>query len=265
MPSPDLILSVHAALPDVAGIWQPMQGGRTNRLWRVGDDVVKVFMANAASSLFPNDAGQEAAALRHFAPLGLAPELRAATDDWIVYRFVPGQTWHHAIGDVANVLGQLHQSPAPYPPFRRLPTGAEALRDQTARLMAAAGLNLPLPPAPKTTEPQVCPLHGDAVAGNIIVGKAGLCLIDWQCPALGDPTEDLATFLSPAMQTLYRGAPLTKSEIHTFLMAYPDQTISVRYLALRPLYRLRMAAHCLWRAQRGDHCFAQAAQAELDG
>ena len=33
-------------------------------------------------------------------------------------------------------------------------------------------------------------------------------LIDWQCPALGDPAEDIACFLSPAMQVIYGAGPL---------------------------------------------------------
>jgi thiamine kinase-like enzyme len=101
------------------------------------------------------------------------------------------------------------------------------------------------------------------VAGNLIDGPGGITLIDWQCPASGDPTEDVATFLSPAMQWLYRGRVLSPPETEAFLSAYPDPDVTTRYLRLRPLYRWRMAAHCLWKADRGAPDYEQALAAEL--
>ena len=78
-----------------------------------------------------------------------------------------------------------------------------------------------------------------------------LTLIDWQCPRLGDPAEDLALFLSPAMQLLYRGAPLGLAEQDAFLAAYPDPQVTARLRALLPWFHWRMAAYCLWKAERG--------------
>ncbi|MFB0994862.1 MAG: phosphotransferase, partial [Paracoccaceae bacterium] len=113
----------------------------------------------------------------------------------------------------------------------------------------------PTPPAPlvKTLGPvkKPCLIHADMVAGNIIVGPEGLRFIDWQCPAVGDPAEDLAMFLSPAMQALYRGKPLQAAEAADFLNAYPDQEVVKRLHELLPLFHYRMAAYCLWRAQNG--------------
>jgi thiamine kinase-like enzyme len=106
-------------------------------------------------------------------------------------------------------------------------------------------------------------IHADAVAGNLIDGPGGVTLIDWQCPASGDPTEDLATFLSPAMQWLYRGRVLSPQETEAFLAAYPDPAVTDRYLRLQPLYRWRMAAHCLWKADRGAPDYEKALAAEL--
>ena len=40
----------------------------------------------------------------------------------------------------------------------------------------------------------------------------------------GGPVDDLALFLSPAMQVLYRGRPLTAEEGAAFLDAYPNRT-----------------------------------------
>ena len=39
--------------------------------------------------------------------------------------------------------------------------------------------------------------------GNLILGEKGLRLIDWQCPAIGDPIVDIMMFLSPGMHEIY--------------------------------------------------------------
>ena len=99
-------------------------------------------------------------------------------------------------------------------------------------------------------------VHGDPVPGNIVTGPGRAALIDWQCPALGDPAADLAIFASPAMQQVYRGAPLSEAESAAFLAAYPDEETVARYRALRPWYHWRMAAYCLFRAERGRAGYA---------
>lgn len=249
--------------PHLAGLpWSPLRGGRTNRLWRVGDLVLKRYDAAAASPLFPNSAADEARAMALFAPLGLAPALCAAGEDWVIYRHVEGGVWSGDPAAVARMLGRLHAQPTDGVSFRPVPNGSAALLAQ-ARAMAQ-GLDLPPPP----TDPQVPPsaariVHGDAVVGNILAGAGGPLLIDWQCPGLGDPAEDLATYLSPAMMWLYSGRIHTAAERAAFLAAYPDRVTVDRFLALEPLYRWRMAAHCAWRARRGDADYARALRLEL--
>lgn len=255
---------IRTALPEMDGPWVPLCGGRTNRVWRVGGHVVKVYAPDAESPLFPNDPSAEARALAHFAPHGLAPRLFAQGAGWVAYDHVPGQCWRSGSADVAVFLGRLHRVAPPAQGFRLLTGGSAALKAQATRLAAVAGLSVRVPEVPLIAPVAPCPLHGDAVPGNIIQGPdGGLCLIDWQCPAIGDPAEDLAIFLSPAMQHIYRGAPLGRAEEEAFLNAYPDQAATDRYLALKPLYHLRMAAHCLWRAARGAPDYAQAARLEL--
>jgi thiamine kinase-like enzyme len=105
-------------------------------------------------------------------------------------------------------------------------------------------------------------IHGDAVPGNILMSNQGVVLIDWQCPALGDPCEDIAAWLSPAMQWLYAGKPLTNAQADTFLNAFPSET-AARYRTLAPLFHWRMAAHCQWKAQRGAADYHKALQLEL--
>ena len=107
------------------------------------------------------------------------------------------------------------------------------------------------------------PLHGDPVPGNIIRNGTKLALIDWQCPRLGDPADDIALFLSPAMQHLYRGNPLSDAEQASFLAAYPHCYTRQRFEVLKPLFHLRMAAHCLWKTSRGAVEYADALSLEL--
>lgn len=240
-----------------------LSGGRTNRVFAVGSVVAKLYAPQAASPLFPNDAAAEALALTLLASTGLAPALRALGPGWLICDAVPGRTWQRDPAAAAHALRHLHRIPPP-PGFRVLPTGSLALAADARRVSAGATGLPPLPPLPELVAlaaPRL--VHGDAVAGNMIETATGVVLIDWQCPGLGDPAEDLAAFLSPAMQQLYRGSPLTPDERAAFLAAYGDPEMLRRYHALAPLLHWRLAAHCLWRAARGDAGYAQAARLEL--
>lgn len=242
----------------------PLLGGQTNHVFLAGQVVVKLYRSQAASPLFPNDAEAEARALSALSPIGLAPALRATGPGWLICDAVPGHPWQRDLAAAALTLARLHLlDPAPSG-FRLLPMGSRALVAD-ARRVAAGVSGLPalpeLPEVPALPSPRL--VHGDAVAGNLIEAPRGVVLIDWQCPGLGDPTEDIAAFLSPAMQMLYRGALLSAEERLAFLSAYPDPDTVRRYHALAPVLHWRLAAHCLWRAKRGDSGYAEAAQLEL--
>lgn len=253
--------SAHAALvrldPETALLTPlPLTGGRTNRVWRVGGLVVKVFHPNAATPLFPNDPAAEARALSIFAPLGLAPTLRAVGLDWLIYDHVPGAVWSGDPAPVAETLARLHATTG-VTGFRAMANGSTALRQDALRV--ARGLpSPPMPTVPDLPPVPARPIHGDSVAGNFVVTPDRVVLIDWQCPGLGDPAEDLATFLSPAMQWLYTGKTLTSEQRARFIAAYPDPETVARFIALEPLFRWRMAAHCAHRAGLGDADYAQA-------
>lgn len=260
---PDLRAALARLVPPGAPV-TPLSGGRTNRVFAVGGIVAKLYTPEAASPLFPNDAGAETRALALLAPLGLAPALRASGPGWLLCEALPGRTWHRDPAAAAQTLARLHRIDPPPPGFRSLPTGSRGLAAD-ARRVAAGVTGLPPLPALPALPDLVAPrfVHGDAVAGNLIETPTGVVLIDWQCPGLGDPAEDLAAFLSPAMQRLYRGAPLTADERAAFLSAYGEPGTVARYHALAPLLHWRLAAHCLWRAARGDAGYAEAARLEL--
>ncbi|MBL8562743.1 MAG: phosphotransferase [Gemmobacter sp.] len=238
--------------------WHPLEGGRSNQVWRCGTVVVKQYRPEAATPLFPNDPALEAAALCAFSPLGLAPALLARGDGWIAWRHVSGRIWQGEPG-VAALLQHLSLAQG-FPGLAVRPMGARAIAAQ-ARSFAPSGLP-PLPELAEVALPKPSVLHGDLVPGNILSTERGLCLIDWQCPAMGDPVDDLALFLSPAMQWLYRGKVL-EADARQGLLAQLPAPLADRYRHLAPVLHWRIAAHCALRAGRGDAGYDTALRLEL--
>jgi thiamine kinase-like enzyme len=106
-------------------------------------------------------------------------------------------------------------------------------------------------------------LHTDVVPGNLILGDNGLRLIDWQCPAIGDPIVDIMMFLSPGMHEIYGSGKLSMKDYETFLMNLTPRLRS-RYNIIGPLYHWRLAAYCFWKAEQGFIDYENAALAEID-
>ena len=264
-PPPDLVAQLRTQkliAPDVR--FEVLYGGRTNQVWKVlsGDNgtVLKLYRASFRNPLFSNDARLEAASLRLLGGTGFAPKLRATGSfgqaEWVYYDHAPGAPWREGVEDVARLLRRLHQFSVNLDAPLSC-NGSDDLDQHALRILATCQSEQVEVLRNRRPRNHVAPLperrliHGDPVAGNILQATSGLTLIDWQCPAWGDPCEDLAMFLSPAMQQLYRGFPLTKAETERFLTAYGHAEITDRYLSLRPWYAWRMASYCLWRAENG--------------
>ncbi|GKY86704.1 aminoglycoside phosphotransferase family protein [Sinisalibacter aestuarii] len=265
-----------------AANWTALSGGRTNAVWRVqtpaGALVVKLYRADAATPLFANDPEAEAASLAALAGTGLAPDLVATAltpqGPSLVYSHIAGRPWQAADNPslVAEALARLHARALPDGlPMR--PPGADRLRAEALAMLddlgpqgaALAALRPGALPDPGDAPPAF--IHGDATAANALVTGAGLTFIDWQCPGGGDAADDLAVFLSPAMQAVSGNAPLTAAGEAAFLASYQaagaDHARTVaRYHARAPLYHWRMAAYATWRAARGDDAYAAAAALE---
>jgi aminoglycoside phosphotransferase (APT) family kinase protein len=273
LPSPELRARVaEIARWTAAARWTALFGGRTNAAWQVTDGtqslVLKLYRASTNNPLFPNDAKAEALMLRHLSTLEIAPELVASFDSadgcCTLYHAIPGTAWTTGIQDVAQMMRRLHAQPIPSG-LRALPNGsAEVLAhadtilarcEETADLVGLRP-QMTVPATEKTVL-----LHCDMVPGNLISSDDGLRLIDWQCPGVGDPCEDIAIFLSPAMQELYRGQALTPDETQRFLASYPD--MGDRYRALAPAYHYRMAAYCRWQVEHGVPDYAAGLAAEI--
>ncbi|MDF1668159.1 MAG: phosphotransferase [Roseovarius sp.] len=253
--------------------WQTLAGGRTNLSWRIEHSgvvqVVKLYAPAGQNPLFPNDPAQEAAILHHLSGHNLAPEVvyagEIAQRAVLIYPHLKGNLWLSDTAQVARLLHRVHSQERPSG-LRQTPNGSAALVRQTLRILENCLSPQALELAQMQPMGEVAPcarralLHGDPVPGNIIVTPDGARLIDWQCPAKGDPCEDIALFLSPAMQMAYRGSALAADEIAQFLRAYPEAQTVQRYRDLAPWYHWRMAAYCLWKHEQGhhqDHSFSQ--------
>ncbi len=256
--------------------FETLYGGRTNRVWKVlggtNDAVLKLYCAPFDNPLFRNDAKLEASCLQALKDTGFVPNMRATgvfeDANWVFYDHAPGAPWQDGVSGVAHLLRALHETPVGIDAPKGC-NGSDDLGSHARRILADCQSRLKdrlerhEPQTHIAPVSQLCLIHGDPVSGNILVSSTGLTLIDWQCPAKGDPCEDLAIFLSPAMQQIYRGKPLTKTETAAFLTDYGRPQITARYNALRPWYAWRMAAYCLWRAENGAPDYAAGFDLEL--
>lgn len=258
---------VARGLIDAGAQWQNLPGGKTNRLWKIGTGhsalVCKLFAPEAENALFPNSPEDEALALTQFGPIGLAPKLRASLETafgaCLLYQFVEGPPLRDEVDLAARALRQLHRAAPPPQTLRHLPGDRASLISATNALISTLPaadrqyLQANLPDAPSTSSAAEVWLHGDPVPANFVVGSVNAAmLIDWQCPARGDPAHDLAIFLSPAMQKLYGAGPLAPDQVKKFLGTYGDRKTIKRYSKLKALYHWQMAAHCCWKSHMGD-------------
>lgn len=253
--------------------WHSLTGGRTNPVWRIETEtdsfVCKLFKPSGATPLFENNPKAEILSLKALDGTGLAPHFIAAETTGLgislIYRHVPGDPWSGDPEPVARLLRSLHDTLPPVG-LRKQPCDTNALTEQGLGMLADSEKYDRMPPPPKVDgvgSGKSAFLHGDPVPGNILQAGTHLTLIDWQCPARGDACLDLAVFLSPAMQWVNGNPPLTQAQEEAFLQAYNAPETVARYHALAPLFHWRMAAYCLWKAQRGDRIYGDAAQLEL--
>ncbi|MFD1913698.1 phosphotransferase family protein [Halodurantibacterium flavum] len=257
--------------------WERLEGGRVNLLWRVQgrdvDLVVRLYRDCRNSPLFRNMPGAELATLHALTTTGLVPTAArlegTPAGKCLIYSHIPGAPWRQGTAGVARLLGALHSLPPP-PGLPHRPVSADGLLEEAAGLLPAT--DDPLLPEllrhrPDPDDPGPAPdprlIHRDPVPGNIIVQGEKMSLIDWQSPGLGDPCEDLAAFLSPAMQHLYRGKVLSPAEEAEFLSAYPCRDTIDRLNRRRRIFHWRLAAHCLWRSRQGLGDYATAFALEL--
>ncbi|MDQ0473096.1 phosphotransferase [Labrys wisconsinensis] len=243
-------------LCDGTPVVETMKGGYLNQVLRVTAGsrrlVVKRFATPMAGTLFPNLPADEAEALRRLAGLRVAPDLVGFWPERsiLVYAYVEGAPWS---GDPAAVAALLRRKEAADPAgFRRVPIDAERILAEGDALFARcrAAPSQPRPRAARLGPPaRLSLIHTDIGAGNLVGAGEALRLIDWQCPAQGDLSEDVHSFLSPAFQILSQRPPFTAADRASFLTALGREDVVERYARLRPAYAWRMGAYCSWRAE----------------
>jgi thiamine kinase len=244
-----------------------LTGGYLNQVFRLrgkeyGEDfdwVVKYFMPETELALFPNLPADERKAMYLASTIGRAPEpiswLETFGGPVLVYQFCEGHIWSEGVGDVARLLRDLRTLDATDYGFRQVPIlPGDILAEGDAFLpKIVSEMRWHLAKArPKPVGIDAVPrsvLHTDIGPGNIVVAKdtGRLVAIDWQCPAVGDPVQDVIAFLSPAFQILYGRRPLTPNEEAEFFAAYDDPELKQRYDKLVPFYDWRMAGYCATR------------------
>lgn len=259
----------------------PLPGGRSNGIWRVEEGsvrlIAKLYRPGRSSELFPNDAQAEQIALEALQGRGIAPSLlgqvQTERGPCVIYTHIEGAHLAPSSDSFERAgiaLAALHQI-APVCGLREIPSGAsemlrmarnflEGLKGEDVQKLYA---HIEASTLPILSSAAPVFLHGDAVPGNIIDGPQGIVLIDWQCPAKGDPCEELATFLSPAMQSLYGAGPISPALETAFLRGYGNTETEARYRVLAPYFHLRLAAYCLWQAAQGEDDYLAAARLEI--
>jgi hypothetical protein len=253
--------------------WHAQTGGRTNKVWRLtgaSDLICKLYLDASANPLYANTPLAEYECLRALTGAGVAPDAQGFVETpfgvLLLYHYIAGQIWDGDVMAVAELLGRVHAL-APSIGLRVLPETVSSVTTQGLDILDKVkdgrGDELrALRPDVKLDPITPVLIHTDVVAGNLIQGPDGLRLIDWQCPAFGDPLVDVAMFLSPAMHFVYGAAPLSDTDKQTFLNAI-NPKIRTRYEQAGALYHWRMAAYCLWRFEQGVVDYKQAAMLEM--
>lgn len=259
---------------------QPLAGGYWNTVLKVEVPgrtlVLKHFVAVLPDSLFPNLPQAEAAALERLRGLDVAPEPLGFWPDAniLVYNYIEGAPWQQGTAALAQLLRRKERASAggfrvvPWQPADILVQGDGFFaRCQSDSLVQRFLSHRPLA-SPMSTPPRLSLLHTDIGAANLVGEGADLRLIDWQCPAQGDLTEDVYTCLSPAFQILNEKPPLSAAQIEHFFDALALPHMPARYQQLRPALAYRMAGYCCVRYQSAStpvlrQRYTAAAQAEF--
>ncbi|MDB4008026.1 phosphotransferase [Amylibacter sp.] len=255
-------------------VWHAQTGGRTNKVWRLigGKDLIcKLYLETETNPLFSNTPEAEYRCLLWLEGSNIAPKpykfLKTPFGEVLLYNFISGETWSHNVEAVSELLTRIrnHKCPKGLRTLSNLPSDIKQTGFEIINRLNRYHKNELINICPDVSISDIKPvlLHTDVVPGNLILGDDGLRLIDWQCPAVGDPIVDIMMFLSPSMHEIYGLGKLSLKDHEVFLMSLSSD-LRNRYNKIGPLYHWRLAAYCFWKAEQGFVEYEKAALAEID-
>ena len=249
-------------------------GGQTNKVWRLTgekDLICKLYLETKTNPLFNNIPEAEYRCLLWLEGSNIAPKpykfLKTPFGEVLLYNFISGETWSHDVKAVSELLTRIrnHKCPKGLRTLSNLPSDIKQTGFEIINKLNSFHKNKLIKICPDVSISDIEPvlLHTDVVPGNLILGDNGLRLIDWQCPAIGDPIVDIMMFLSPGMHEIYGPGKLSMKDHEAFLMSLTSN-LRNRYNIIGPLYHWRLAAYCFWKAEQGFIEYENAALAEID-
>ena len=255
-------------------LWYDQTGGRSNKVWQlVGERnlICKLYLETKSNPLFNNFPELEYKCLLFLDGLDIAPKpykyLKTPFGEVLLYNYIEGVIWHEDVCLVSELLSCIRNNKYPEG-LRKLPRLPSEVKQGGYEIISKLNKRhqnelYGLCPNVSIADIEPVLLHTDVVPGNLILGDEGLRLIDWQCPAIGDPIVDIMMFLSPGMHEIYGAGKLTVKDHETFLTNLSPK-LRNRYNTLGPLYHWRLAAYCFWKAEQGFIEYENAALAEID-
>ena len=255
-------------------VWHAQTGGQTNKVWRLKgkkDLICKLYLETKTNPLFNNTPEAEYRCLLWLEGSNIAPKpykfLKTPFGEVLLYNFISGETWSHDVKAVSELLTRIrnHKCPKGLRTLSNLPSDIKQTGFEIINKLNSFHKNKLIKICPDVSISDIEPvlLHTDVVPGNLILGDNGLRLIDWQCPAIGDPIVDIMMFLSPGMHEIYGPGKLSMKDHEAFLMSLTSN-LRNRYNIIGPLYHWRLAAYCFWKAEQGFIEYENAALAEID-
>jgi thiamine kinase-like enzyme len=255
-------------------VWHAQTGGRTNKVWRLigeKDLICKLYLDSNTNPLFNNTPEEEYKCLLWLESSNIAPKpykyLKTPFGEVLLYNYIKGHTWSHDVETVSELLTRIrkHKYLKGLRILSNLPSDIKQTGLEIISKLNCYHKNKLINICPDVSVSDIEPvlLHTDVVPGNLILGDEGLRLIDWQCPAIGDPIVDIVMFLSPGMHEIYGSGKLSMKDHEIFLMNLTPKLRS-RYNIIGPLYHWRLAAYCFWKAEQGFVEYEKAALAEID-
>ncbi len=202
----DILPGLQSKLGPLNGVPQPLDGGITNRNFRVtlADRDYVIRCPGKDTDLLGIDRLSERLATEAASALGIAPAVAATVDECLITSFLDcaaleREDFEQGVEELARALRAFHDCGVELPTRFWVP---DLLGDYAAIVRSRGGT---LPPgyreaarvaarieqAVPLREPRPC--HDDLLPGNIIrsVGDGRLMIVDWEYAGMGHPYFDL--------------------------------------------------------------------------